>query len=110
MRAGPVPLAVALLTAGLPAACAARAESPGPTPAQVRAAVGRSLPLLQKSAAQYTEHRDCFAYHHQALPVLALSTARARGFAVSDDDLQEQLEFTAASLERNRANYLKGRG
>jgi hypothetical protein len=81
-----------------------------PKPAEVRAAVARSLPLLQKGAAGYVEQRQCFSCHNQALPVLALTAARARGFEVPDRDVQQQLRFTADSLARNRAGYRKGRG
>jgi hypothetical protein len=86
------------------------ANEPGPSPDQVRAAVTRGLPLLLKSAAQYTDHRQCFACHHQALPVLALTVAKSRGFDVADEDIQKQLEFTAESLDKGRAGYVKGKG
>src|SRR6476620_1360906 len=60
--------------------------SPVATPTQVgiRAAVAKALPLIQKGAAGHMEHRTCFACHHQAVPILAMTTARARGFDVPD--------------------------
>src|SRR5262249_19219683 len=86
----------------------------GPVPAvpsdQVRTVATRSLSLLQKSAAEYTVHRQCFSCHHQALPVLALNTARPRGFPVSEEGLQKQLRHTADFLAKNRDNYQQGRG
>jgi hypothetical protein len=42
--------------------------------------------------------------------MLAFTTARARGFAVRDEDLNKQTEFIAAFLERNRDDYREGRG
>jgi hypothetical protein len=101
----PTALLTALLLAG-----PSRADSPEPTAEQVKAAVAKSLPLLQKSNAEYTAHRECFACHHQALPMLALSTAKTRGFEVSAEGLQKQLQFTADSLAKNRDNYRQGRG
>jgi hypothetical protein len=86
------------------------ADVAGPAPAQVRAAIARSLPLLEKSATEYTKHRQCFSCHHQALPVLALTAARGRGFEVSAEVLQKQLRHTADFLGGNRDNYRKGRG
>ncbi len=86
------------------------AGPPAPPPEQVRAAIARSLPLLEKGAAGYVEQRQCFSCHNQALPLLALTAARARGFAVDDSELRRQARFTADSLARNRAGYRKGRG
>jgi hypothetical protein len=86
------------------------AAGPPPTAVEVRHAVARALPLIQKGSAGHMAHRTCFACHHQAIPVLALSTARSRGFSLDEDQFQKHLRFIAAFLEKNRANYLKGRG
>src|SRR5207302_1279624 len=80
------PAALALVVWQLPFWSLGAAE-----PDKVRAAVERALPLLQKSATTYTEHRDCFACHHQAAAVLALATARAHGFAIDADVLDQQV-------------------
>jgi hypothetical protein len=82
----------------------------GPAPEQIHAAVAKSVSLLEKSSAEYTVHRECFSCHHQALPIVALSLARPRGFAVSAEGLQKQLQFTADSLAKDRDNYRQGRG
>jgi hypothetical protein len=82
----------------------------GPAPDQVRAAVAKSIPLLEKSSAEYTAHRECFSCHHQALPVLALSIAGPQGYQVSVEALQKQLHFSADSLAKNRNKYRQGRG
>jgi hypothetical protein len=97
-------LAILGVRASLPAA------EPEPSVDALRAAVDRALPLLQKGAAGHISQRSCYACHNQGLPVLAMTTARARGFAIKDEDLRKQTEFTATFLEKNRANYLKGRG
>jgi hypothetical protein len=100
-----------VLAASLIALSASSAATPpGPAPDQVRAAVVKSLPLLEGSATEYTFHRECFACHHQALPILALSTARAQGFPVGAEGLEKQLRFTAESLAKNQDNYRQGRG
>jgi hypothetical protein len=44
------------------------------------------------------------------VPILALTTAKARGFEVDDEALQRQVKHTAGFLAKNRENYLKGRG
>ncbi len=97
-------LAVLLLANSLPAA-----EAP-PTAKEIQEAVTRALPLIQKGAAGHLAHRTCFACHNQALPILALTTARSRGFAVNEEEIQKHLKAIAAFLGKNRADYLKGRG
>ena len=79
--------------------------------ATIRTAVAKSLPLLEKAAKGSMEKRSqCFTCHNQGLPVMALTTARGRGFAVDEENLRQQIQFTADFLERNRTNYLAGRG
>src|SRR5438874_13382801 len=82
----------------------AQGAPPGPSPERIKAAITKSLPLLENSAAEYTDHRDCFSCHHQALPVLALSLLQPRGFRISAEGLQKQLQFTADSLAKNQDN------
>src|SRR6516225_5828700 len=80
----------------------ARAAEPG---ADVRAAVGKALPLLWKGAEGHVAERTCFACHNQGVPILAITTARGRGFAARDEDLTKQLEFIADFLGRSRDSY-----
>jgi len=81
-----------------------------PTVKDIREAVTKALPLIQKGAAGHTEKRTCFACHNQGVPMLALTTARSRGLAIDEEELQKQLKFINTFLEKNRANYLKGQG
>jgi hypothetical protein len=76
----------------------------------VRSAVGKALPLLVKGAKGHIAQKTCFACHNQAVPLLALTTARDRGFDVNAEHLKEQTKFVAEFLARNRENYLKGKG
>jgi hypothetical protein len=93
------------------AACkATAAERAAQTDGKVKAAVQKALPLLLKGAEGHVAQRTCFACHNQALPILALTTARQRGFSVRPEDLKKQREFIAAFLEGNRDNYRQGRG
>ncbi len=99
---------VAVWLAMLTAATQLSAQSADPD--AIRAAVVKSLTLLEKSAATYTEHRKCFSCHHQALPVLAFTAAKAHGFKVNDKEIQRQVKWTADFLAKNRENYLMGKG
>lgn len=79
--------------------------------ATLRAAITRSLHLIERSAAIGIDERtNCFTCHHSGLPVMTLVTARERGFAVQAETLQTQLQFTADQLNTGRANYLLGKG
>src|SRR5262249_37291806 len=97
---------IALLTA-LAVADRANADA---SPDKLRAAVGKSLPLLERGAARVAARRDCFWCHHQAWPGRALAGAKARGFKVDGDGWQGQLGHTAGFLDGNRANYAMGKG
>ncbi|HZN33453.1 MAG TPA: prenyltransferase/squalene oxidase repeat-containing protein [Pirellulaceae bacterium] len=77
---------------------------------RIRAAIEKSLPLLTKGAVGHRESRTCFACHSQGLPVLALTAAKSKGFAIDDEELKKQLAHTAKFLAGNRENYLKGQG
>lgn len=79
-------------------------------PEGVKAAIAKSVALLEKSAAESTVQRKCFMCHHQALPVLAFTAARERGFDVNEKEIARQLQFTADFLAKNRENYLLGKG
>jgi hypothetical protein len=81
-----------------------------PEPGAVRAAVEKALPLILKSTAEYPESRDCFSCHHQAVPVLALSTAKQRGLAVPGDAIVGPVEHTEADLRGSIEGYRKGNG
>ncbi len=98
-----------LAAAFAPVAIGAEVNAPGTD--AIRAAVGKSLPLLEKSAKTSMEKRkQCFTCHNQGLPIMALTAARERGFAVDAENLRQQLQFTADFLARNRTNYLAGKG
>ena len=87
-----------------------RGDSRDATGAAVKAAIDKAIPLLEQAAAGSSAHRQCFTCHGHALPVLAIVEARKRGFTINEDNLQAQLQHTAADLVRGKANYLQGRG
>ena len=89
---------------------AAAAES-APTPAALRAAIEKSLPLLTAGARGSMEKRErCFTCHNQGLPIMALTTAQSRGLKVDAEELGKQVQFTADFLAKNQTNYLAGKG
>lgn len=86
------------------------AQAGEPKPEEVRAAAAKALVPIEQASMAYPDHRDCFSCHHQALPVLALSVAKDRGFDVEAGAIRAQVEFTKASLARGKKDYLAGKG
>jgi hypothetical protein len=80
------------------------------SPEQVKAAVAKALPLLLKGSKGHVEQKLCFACHNQASPMLALTTARDRGFDIPADHFKEQVEHIARFLRGSQENYRKGKG
>src|ERR1043166_5899434 len=76
----------------------------------VRAPVKKATPPLEKSTTRYVEAKSCFSCHHQAIPVFALLTAKARGFEVDEKNLQAQIKFTWDSLDGAKKPYAEGKG
>src|SRR5688572_11264421 len=78
---------------------------------KIKAAVAKSLPLLEAGARGSMEQRkQCFTCHNQGLPILALTTARDRGLPVDAEHLQTQSKFIAEFLGKNKERYLEGKG
>lgn len=72
------------------------------SPEEVRKALAKALPPLQRSAATFVEKRACFSCHHNALPVMMLRMARERGVGIDNAVLNavEQKTFkSGGSLE-----------
>src|SRR5262245_24088373 len=77
--------------------CASAAETAAKTDdaelrQRITAALERGLPLVEKAAARYPEHRKCFSCHHQTLPMLAIVSARHAGMTVDTALLEAQAE------------------
>jgi hypothetical protein len=85
---------------------------PQPSPAvkDVRAAVEVALAPLKKGAAGHAEQKTCFACHNQATPMLAFSTAKARGFELPTDLFKSQADHIVGFLDTNRDRFKDGRG
>ncbi|RPH40781.1 MAG: hypothetical protein EHM91_10735 [Planctomycetota bacterium] len=78
--------------------------------ADVRKAVEKAIPLLEKGAAGSMSERTCFTCHNLGAPVLALSAARDRGFKIDDGRFKAILEHTESFLKKSRERYAQGKG
>ncbi|HTU22748.1 MAG TPA: prenyltransferase/squalene oxidase repeat-containing protein [Gemmataceae bacterium] len=86
------------------------AAEPAATAEDIRAAVVKALPLIQKGSNGHRAKRTCFACHHQAIPLFALTAARSRGISIKEEDVQKHLQHIADFLGKNREGYREGRG
>src|SRR5262249_17989182 len=84
------------------------AKPVGPEREKIANAAARGLALVQKAAANYPKHRDCFSCHHQTLPMLAMVTARQHRLAGEEKLLQEQAKFTRDSFEGKIEDLKRG--
>lgn len=79
-----------LLAAALPAADPAPAPRAADVSAkQVRGAVERALPYLEKSSAAWRDERKCVTCHQVPFTIWALNDAKARGVAVDAAKLDD---------------------
>lgn len=101
---------IAILVAGVVMVSSLCADDSVPSPDAIRAAINKSIPLLEKGTKGSAEQRKCFTCHSQAVPVLALAEVRKRGFAIDEKNFKKQLRHTSAHLERGKKKYLSGRG
>lgn len=103
------------------AVCSLAATSPAPgraedcvlDPARTTAlarSVETGLEVIQRGARNYPQHRKCFACHHQTLPLLGLTAARAAGLKPDEDLAAEILRFTDASFRGKLEELRSGEG
>jgi ankyrin repeat protein len=76
--------------------------------ASARAAVERSLPLLQQTDVTFLKKSGCVSCHHNSLTAMSVTTARDSGVKVNDVIARQQAVETAAYLDRWRDRALQG--
>ena len=75
---------------------------------QVRAAVTKSLTLLQSSSRTWIERSGCVSCHHQALPAVSVALAQDRGFHVDEDATRQRIQATLARFTLPREELFQG--
>jgi mono/diheme cytochrome c family protein len=81
---------------------AARPTPIGPTaatPEAIRAAIARSLPLLQDVGVAFVKKMGCVSCHHNSVVSVAVAAARRNGYAVNEAAAREQLSVISAYLD-----------
>src|SRR6516164_9840586 len=79
------------------------------SPQAIKSAIEKALPRVEKGATNYTKQRNCFSCHHQALPIMSLSSAKQHGFPVSAETVKKQVDFSLKTF-RNKELVIKGQG
>ena len=76
--------------------------------ASARAAVERSLPLLQQTDVTFLKKSGCVSCHHNSLTAMSVAAARESGLKVNLAIARQQAVETAAYLDRWRDRALQG--
>ena len=80
---------------------------PKPAPS-VRAAIDRSLPLLQRSDVGFMKKSGCVSCHNNNLTAMTVAAARKQSVVIDDGVARAQCTAIAAYIEGNRERYLQG--
>lgn len=80
------------------------------TDEDVTRAVASGLRVLTRGAREYPEHRQCFACHHQTLPLLALTAAQRLDLPRQTELEQELLTFVRESFAKRTDELHAGEG
>jgi ankyrin repeat protein len=91
--------------------------NPSPLPAvkyasaaSAKAAVARSLPLLQKSDEMFLQKAACVSCHNNSLTAMTVSLARTIGMPVDETVAKKQAKMIGAYLDNWRDRVLQGIG
>jgi N-acyl-D-amino-acid deacylase len=88
---------------------ALRAAQVAPVPlAELRAAVTKALPLLERSSAYALQERACFTCHHGAHASLVINDSWARGFTINTGNFEDQLARAYLGLIEDRPRFKEG--
>lgn len=109
LRSGNQPVAELLRKAGGKRGSAPPPPVLKPKPAaSARAAVERSIPLLQRSDVAFLKKSGCVSCHNNTLTAMTVAAARKQGVAVDDTVARTQVQTIAAYVDGARERYLQG--
>jgi ankyrin repeat protein len=93
--------------ADAPISKTAAIPSPRADAAQIKAAIEKSLPLLQSCGPTFFTRAGCVACHQQAVTSLAVAEAGKHGIKVDEETEREQVHITAVIGKTYRERYLQ---
>jgi len=110
-RQGNTPLVALLRNAGAKASGTTGSAAAIPKPASsVRAAIERSLPLLQHADGTFLQKSGCVSCHNNSLVARAVAAARREGISVDEHIVDSQRRQIVTYLAVNREKALQGNG
>ncbi len=80
------------------------------SPAAVRAAIERSVPLLQKNGASFIQETGCVSCHQNSVMAMAIAAARKNGYRVDESMEASHTKAVGAYIESWRDRALQGIG
>ncbi len=99
-----------LIQAGGKESAAPKAPSTPKPAASVRAAVERSIPLLQKTDEGFLQKAGCVSCHNNTLAAVVVARVRKSGIRVDEDIARKQLKGIATYIDTWRERGLQGIG
>jgi ankyrin repeat protein len=76
--------------------------------ASARAAIDRSIPLLQRSDVAFLKKSGCVSCHNNNLTAMTIAAARKQGVRFDDGIARAQVKAIAAYVDGSRERYLQG--
>lgn len=108
---GPTPVVDMLVLAGAKTGSATTYSPPDPKPAaSIRAAIARSMPLLQKTDLVFLKKAGCVSCHHNTMTAMTVALARKRGIPVDEQVARGQVKKIAAYTGTWRERNLQDNG
>ncbi|HJQ27601.1 MAG TPA: ankyrin repeat domain-containing protein [Blastocatellia bacterium] len=108
---GATPIIHLLTEAGAKEGTATVYTPPAPVPApSIRAALERSIPLLQKTDLTFMQKSGCVSCHNNTMTAVTVAAVRQVGIAVNEEIARGQVKKIAAFLETWRERTLQGAG
>lgn len=109
-RRGHTPVVDLLVQAGAKESDAPQGPSAPKPAASVRAAVERSLPLIQKTDEAFLQKAGCVSCHNNSLTAMAVANARKSGVRVDEQIARKQLQSIGTYIDTWRERELQGVG
>ena len=110
-RHGNTPVVELLVRAGAVDAAPPPGPSARPAPAaSPRAAIERTLPLIQQNDVAFLKKAGCVSCHNNTLTAATVAAARAGGFRVDETIARQQVRTIGAYIDTWRERALQGVG
>jgi ankyrin repeat protein len=74
----------------------------------IHAAVGRSVPLLQRAGVEFYRKSGCISCHSNSLTAMTVTAARAKKFTVDEAVARQEAETAAKDMRQGREQTLQG--